>query len=92
MVHVADRIMTGAAGTCPKTQRPAPAPSPGLKLAPVARTWVLIGPEFGVRTSDGTVVVTTKVALAESPLVPFTVTIYAPGVAVAATLKLVADN
>jgi hypothetical protein len=52
----------------------------------------LIGPEFGVRTSDGIVVVTTKVALAESPLVPFTVTIYAPGVAVAATLKLVADN
>jgi hypothetical protein len=53
---------------------------------------VLIGPELGVRIRDGIVVVTTNVALAVSPLVPFTVTIYAPGVAVLATAKLVADN
>jgi hypothetical protein len=38
------------------------------------------------------VVVTMKVALAESPVLPFTVTIYAPGVAVPATLKLLPDN
>jgi len=38
------------------------------------------------------VVVTTKVALAVSPEVPLTVTMYGPGVAVAATAKLVADN
>jgi len=51
-----------------------------------------MGPEFGVRIRDGMVVVTMKVALAVSPLMPFTVTIYAPGVAVLATLKLEADN
>jgi hypothetical protein len=54
-----------------------------------------MGPELGVRTNDGTVVVTTKVALARSPLVPFTVTIYGPGVAGVGgpvTMKLLADN
>ena len=35
IAHVAEAIMIGAAGTCPKTQRPA---SAGLKLAPDANT------------------------------------------------------
>jgi len=51
-----------------------------------------MGPEFGVRTRDGTVVVTTKVVEAISPVLPFTLTVYGPGVAVVATMKLLADN
>ena len=52
----------------------------------------MIGPEFGVRVSDGTVVVTTKVVEAISPVLPFTLTVNGPGVAVVATLKLLAVN
>ena len=52
---------------------------------------MLIGPEFGESTRDGTVVVTTKLADAISPVVPFTLTVYNPGVAVVATVKPLAE-
>ena len=52
----------------------------------------MIGPELGVRMRDGMVVVTTKVALAMSAVIPFTVTMYGPGVAAALTVKLLPTN
>jgi hypothetical protein len=65
-----------------------PPASPVLKPVPVILTAVPLGPEVGVRISDGIVVVTTKVAEAVSRLDPVTVTRYVPGVAPLATVKL----
>ena len=70
--------MMGDDGDCPNVHAPA---SPGLKLLPVTAMLVPIGAELGVRTMNGVLVVTFRVAAAESPVEPVTVIVYVPGVA-----------
>ena len=63
-----------------------------LKPLPVIVTAVPAGPELGASVMAGEVVVTTNFAEAVSPVLPVTVTVYVPGVAASATVKLVELN
>lgn len=84
IVHVAEATITGLDGDWPKVHVPR---SPELNPPPVTAIWTPIAAAFGVGTMNGALVVTVKVLEAESPLVPVTVIVYVPGVAVAATLN-----
>ena len=89
MEHETDMNRTGAAGDCRKLQSPA---SAVLNPCPLTETAVPLGPEVGPRVIVGAIVVTVKAAVAKSPLLPVTVIWYNPGVAVFATVKLLAVN
>jgi|SRR5208282_44891 len=62
--------------------------SPVLNPLPVIVTGVLNGPVLGIRVIVGDVEVTVNVAVAKSPVLPVTVTVYVPA-AVLPTTKLV---
>jgi len=84
MVQVAAFTIKGEAGACPKVHVPA---SPVLKPLPVTATIVPIEPMLGVSTMNGVLTVTVKLAEAESPVVPVTVSVYVPGVAPVFTMN-----
>jgi hypothetical protein len=63
-----------------------------LKPLPVNVTPVPEGPPVGLRVIVGAFVVTVKVALAASPLLPVTVIVYTPGVAEVATVNALVTN
>jgi len=65
--------------------------SPGLNPPPVMTIDVPAEAVFGVRVSDGTLLVMRNMASAESPVVPVTVTVTVPA-ATLPTPKLVAVN
>jgi len=89
MLHDTDVKRIGAAGDCRKLQSPA---SAVLNPCPLTETAVPLGPVVGPRVIVGPWVVTVKAAVAKSPLLPVTVTMYNPGVAALATVKLLAVN
>lgn len=66
------------------------AESANANWLPETVTIVLPGPEAGLSAISGPI--TTKLAEAISPLLPFTVTTYVPGVAVMETVKLLPVN
>jgi len=63
-----------------------------LKPLPVMVTAVRTGPEFGVSTRVAVFRVTVKAAVAKSPVLPLTVTMYMPGLAPLETVKLLVIN
>jgi hypothetical protein len=64
--------------------------APNANPLPETVTTLLSGPEPGLKAIVGPV--TIKFAEPISPLIPLTETLYVPGVALLATVKLVADN
>jgi hypothetical protein len=89
IVQVVAEVIAGVVGACEKVHAPA---SPELKLLPVTAMVVPMGPELGVRRMNGTLTVTVKPALAKSVVVPVTMIVYVPGVAVVATVNPLADS
>ena len=61
--------------------------SPVLKPLPLTVTTVPAGAELGMKLIDGEVVVTVNVACAESPVLPVTVIVCAPNVALLRTVN-----
>ena len=84
IVHVG--ALTMFAGVL-NTDEHAPA-SAVLKPLPLRVTAVETGPEFGVRVKVAVFRVTVRAAVAISPLLPVTDTMYIPGLAVLRTVKL----
>ena len=73
-----DAKITGVVGDCRTLHRPA---SAALKPVPPTVTPVPEGPPVGETVVVGAFVVTVKVVLAESPVLPVTVRVYTPGTA-----------
>jgi hypothetical protein len=69
-----------------------PKVSPLLNPLPVTETTVPTGPDVGLKVMEGVETVTVKAAVAKSPVLPRTFTVYVLGVAVLATVKLVLDS
>ena len=70
--HDTDAKITGVVGFCRKLHRPA---SAALKPVPPTVIPVPEGPPVGLRVMVGAFDVTVKLALAESPVPPVTVTV-----------------
>src|SRR5208337_5472406 len=87
IAHATAVKITGEAGDCRKLHAPR---SPVLKPLPLTAMLVPIGPETGLTVMVGPV--TTKLAEAVSPVLPFTETTYVPGLIGDMTVKLVADK
>jgi hypothetical protein len=90
IVHAGVANNVGVVGDC--TSGVHVPTSAALKPLPDMITPVPIGPPVGLTVIVGALVVTVKVALALSPVVPVTVIVYGPGVAVVATVNALVTN